>query len=320
MGATVRERVRYGDATWPALGTSARMLVTAADRLGDAVEVVAGQLDELDLAASRFRADSEVSALASGRATRVSPLLLTLVAAAVRAARLTGGALDPTVGGSLAALGYDRDFAAVAGADPADPAARLVVRRAPGWRSVVVDPDAGTVRVPAGTVLDLGATAKAYAADRAAACAAAVAGCGVLVSLGGDVAVAGPPPAAGWLVRLADDSAAAPGPDQPAVRIRSGGLATSSTAVRRWRRGDAWLHHLLDPLTGLPAAGPWRTVSVAAASCLDAGTAAAAAVVLGDRGVPWLAGTRLPARLVGSAGPVVTLGGWPASPQGGGRA
>ena len=301
--------VRYGDATWPALGTSARVLVTAADRLGDAVEVVAGQLEELDLAASRFRADSEVSALASGRTTRVSPLLLTLVAAAGRAARLTGGAVDPTVGGSLVALGYDRDFAAV----PADdPAATLVVRRAPGWRSVAVDTAAGTVRVPAGTVLDLGATAKAYAADRAAAAAAEVAGCGVLVSLGGDVAVAGPAPAAGWTVRLADDCAAAPWPGQPAVRIRSGGLATSSTAVRRWRRGGARLHHLVDPLTGLPAAGPWRTVTVAAASCLDADIASTATLVLGERGPGWLAGTKLPARLVGSAGQVVTVGGWAA--------
>ncbi len=307
-----RERVRYGDATWPALGSSARLVVTAADRLGDAVEIVADQLAELDLAASRFRDDSEVAALSAGRTTRVSPLLLTLVAAAVRAARLTGGAVDPTVGGSLVALGYDRDFAAV----PADdPAAALVVRRAPGWRSVAVDPVAGTVRVPAGTVLDLGATAKAYAADRAAAAVAAATGCGVLVSLGGDVAVAGPAPAGGWTVRLADDSAAAPAAGQPAVRIRSGGLATSSTAVRRWRRGGAVLHHLIDPLTGLPAAGPWRTVSVAAGSCLDAGTAAAATVVLGGRGAAWLAGTTLPARLVGSAG-VVTLGGWPPADPG----
>jgi thiamine biosynthesis lipoprotein ApbE len=300
------ERLRYGDATWPALGTTARVLVTEAARLGDAVEVVATRLEELDRAASRFRADSEVSALASGRARAVSPLLLDAVRAALRAARLTGGAVDPTVGAALTALGYDRDFALV----PADDPAVLTVRRVPGWRSVEVDEAAGTVRVPAGTVLDLGATAKALAADRAAAAAAAAAGCGVLVSLGGDVAVAGQAPPAGWRVQLADDSAAAPDPGRPAVRLRAGGLATSSTAVRRWRRGGVGLHHLVDPLTGLPAASPWRTVHVAAASCLDAQVASTATIVLGDRGRAWLAGTGLPARLVGAT--TERLGGWPA--------
>jgi thiamine biosynthesis lipoprotein len=348
----VLDRVRYGDATWPAIGTSARVLVTEAQRLGDAVEVVASQLAELDLAASRFRADSEVCGLASGRWTVVSPLLLAVVRAAVRAARVTGGAVDPTVGGVLTALGYDRDFALVPADGPAlgagvaagpatgagvrgvagrpapgggvaaGPAAgagvaggaTVTVRRVPGWRAVEVDVAAGAVRVPAGVLLDLGATAKAYAADRAAAAAAAVAGCGVLVSLGGDVAVAGEAPPDGWRVQLADDSGAAPDPGRPAVRIRTGGLATSSTAVRRWRRGGVGLHHLIDPLTGLPADSPWRTVSVAAASCLDADTASTATIVLGVRGQDWLTRTGLPARLTGPAAPAAVGG--PAGPAG----
>lgn len=308
----VLDRVRYGDATWPAIGTTARVLVTEACRLGDAVEVVATQLAELDRAASRFRADSEVSALAAGERTRVSPLLLTLVQAAVRAARLTGGAVDPTVGGALVALGYDRDFAAVR----PRAAAVLTVRRVVGWRAVEVDAGAGTVRVPAGTVLDLGATAKAYAADRAAAYAAAVAGCGVLVSLGGDVAVAGECPPGGWRVHLGDDSATSD-PALPAVRVRSGGLATSSVSVRRWERGGVPLHHLIDPLTGLPAVSPWRTVTVAAGSCLDADIASTAAMVLGARGRDWLARTGLPARLV-PAGPA-PAGGAGAPPPAGAR-
>jgi thiamine biosynthesis lipoprotein ApbE len=303
--ATVTRPPRWGIAGFPAIGTSVRVLVTEAQRLGDAVEVVSTQLEQLDAAASRFRADSEVAGLASGRATRVSPLLLSLVGAALRAARCTGGAVDPTVGGSLAALGYDRDFAAL----PADAGAALVVRRAPGWRQVELDAAAGTVRVPAGTVLDLGATGKAYAADRAARDAAAAAGCGVLVSLGGDVAVGGACPPGGWTVRLADDSAAAPDPGLPSVRIRSGGLATSSTAVRRWRRGGVGLHHIVDPLTGLPADSPWRTVSVAAGSCLDAQIAATATMV---RGLGWLRPSGLPGRLVGTDGGVCTVGGWPA--------
>lgn len=313
MGAlAVAERsgVSFGDASWPAIGTGVRLLTTAPDRLGDAVEIVAGFLAALDAAASRFRTDSEVSALADGRTHLVSPLLAELVLVSLRAARITRGAVDPTVGGSLVTLGYDRDFAAV----PADdPDARLLVRRAPGWRSVRLDAAAGTVRVPPGTVLDLGATAKAHAADRTAVMAARATGCGVLVSLGGDVAVAGDVPAGGWRVQLGDDSAAAADPAAPAVRIRSGGLATSSTQVRRWRRGGARLHHLVDPLTGLPAVGPWRTATVAAGTCLDADIASTATVVRGDFGAPWLAGTGLPARLVDRGGRVVRLGDWPAA-------
>jgi FAD:protein FMN transferase len=312
MGSALRERERgrpevgFGDATWPALGTSVRLLTTDPARLGDAVEVVAGQLDELDLAASRFRADSEVSVLASGRPARVSPLLLSVLLAALRAARLTDGAVDPTVGGSLAALGYDRDFAGV----PADdPGARLLVRRAPGWRSVRVDPATRTVRVPAGTVLDLGATAKAVAADRAAADAAAAAGCGVLVSLGGDLATAGPAPEGGWLVGVGDDHRAA-APGDPVVTIRSGALATSSVTQRAWRRGCRAVHHIVDPRTGDLPAPVWRTVSVAARTCVDANAAATAAIVRGDGADAWLDGAGLPARLVGHDGRVVTVGGW----------
>ncbi len=281
------------------------MLVTTAQRLGDAVEVVSAQLEQLDAVASRFRADSEVAGAGLRPADRgVSRCCSTLVQAALRAARVTGGAVDPTVGGALSGLGYDRDFPAV----PAESAGPLVVRRVPGWWAVEVDPDAGTVRVPAGVVLDLGATAKAYAADRAARDAAAAAGCGVLVSLGGDVAVAGGGPPGGWTVRLADD-AAATDPDLPAVRIRTGGLATSSTAVRHWRRGGVGLHHIVDPLTGLPADTPWRTVSVAAASCLDAQIAATATMV---RGLDWLAADR-------AAGPAGRHRRDRRAPSGGGR-
>jgi FAD:protein FMN transferase len=296
----------FGDATWPALGMSARLLTTDPARLGDAVEIVTGQLDELDLAASRFRPDSEVSTLARGRPRRVSPLLLAALVAALRAARLTGGAVDPTVGGSLAALGYDRDFAAV----PADdPKARLVVRRAPGWRSVRIDPDAGTVRVPPGTVLDLGATAKALASDRAANAAALATGSGVLVSLGGDVAVRGRAPGEGWPIGVADDHRDRRPPTT--VLVRSGGLATSSTSLRRWRRGGETVHHILDPRTGRPAQPVWRTVSVAAPSCVAANTLSTAAIVWGAEAPLRLRAAGVPARLVSEEGEVVTTGGWP---------
>jgi len=169
------------------------------------------------------------------------------------------------------------------------------------------------VSIPAGTHLDLGATAKALAADRAAAAAAAVAGCGVLVNLGGDLACAGPAPPAGWPVRIAEDHAAAAGADDQLITVAGGGLATSSSTVRRWRRAGREQHHLVDPRTGRPARSPFRTVTVAAATCVDANTASTATLVAGDDGFEWILRTSLPARVVRHDGTVCAVNGWPAA-------
>jgi thiamine biosynthesis lipoprotein len=173
------------------------------------------------------------------------------------------------------------------------------------------------VRLPAGVALDLGATAKALAADQAAERIAAAAGCGVLVNLGGDIRAAGPPPDGGWRIGIVDDLSPGESPDTmppaQAVVITDGGLATSGTAARAWRRGGADLHHIIEPATGLPARTCWRAVSVAAASCLDANIASTAAVIRGERAISWLSELRLPARLVRQDGSVLTLAGWPAA-------
>jgi thiamine biosynthesis lipoprotein len=208
----------------------------------------------------------------------------------------------------MSALGYDRDFEQL---DPAGPP--VTVRHVPGWRDVRLD--GRTVTVPAGVQLDLGATAKAWAADRSATRIHERLNTGVLVSLGGDIAVAGPPPSTGWRIRVQDVTGS---PDDPPagpyalIAIRDGGLATSSTAARRWVRGGDVLHHILDPRTGLPAETVWRTVSVAAGSCADANAASTAAVIRGHRALGWLAQHRLPARLVDATGAVFTVAGWPA--------
>ena len=96
------------------------------------------------------------------------------------------------------------------------------------------------------------------------------------------------------------------------VAMTSGGLATSSTTARRWVHGGRAMHHILDPSTGLPAESPWRTVTVAAATCADANTASTAAIVRGRSAPSWLHALGLPARLVRQDGVVHTVGGWPA--------
>jgi thiamine biosynthesis lipoprotein len=310
-------------------GTTATLLVTDAAAMPAARELADAELAAVDLACSRFRPDSELTKVnnADGATVGISPLLAELIGEALRAARLTSGDVDPTCATALAALGYDRDFdevkararrgsrgkAASAAGGLDAPAGRV-----PGWRKVELSTDPPQVTLAGGAQLDLGATAKAWAADRSAARIAARTGGGVLVSLGGDIAVAGQAPAGDWRVRVQDVTGAPE--DPPAgpyaqIAIRDGGLATSSTAARRWRRGGDVLHHILDPRTGLPAEPVWRTVSVAAATCADANTASTAAIIRGRRALGWLAGLGLPARLVDATGAVFTVAGWPDESQ-----
>jgi thiamine biosynthesis lipoprotein len=188
----------------------------------------------------------------------------------------------------------------------------LKVSRIPGWRAIKFDEASRTVRLPSGVELDLGATAKAMAADLAATAALKATGAGgVLVSLGGDIAVAGIPPPEGWAIQTSEDSGAPISPGEETITIRSGGIATSSTTVRRWTRGGIVFHHIIDPATGLPSDGPWRTATVVAGTCLDANIASTAAIVMGARAVAWLEANRLPARLVDRQGAVQRVSGWP---------
>ena len=296
-----------GVTTFPALGTTATVITSDVGRLPEAVAVARAEVDAIDRACSRFRDDSDLARLhgSPGRWTTVSPLLFEAIEVALGAARATDGAVDPTVGEAVRGIGYDQDFVRVPATGPA-----IDGCPAPGWRVVTTDPERSAIRLPADVRLDLGATAKALAADRAAVRAIGAIGCGVLVSLGGDLAAFGDAPPGGWTVSIADDHGDAIHNGE-VVSISSGGLATSSTRVRRWMRGGVPVHHVVNPMTGRPAAEVWRTVSVTAARCVDANTATTAAIVLGERAVGWIRALGLPARLVRTDGRIVRLCGWP---------
>jgi len=296
--------------SFPALGTTA-VVVAEPDGLGAATAAVARVLENIDRTCSRFRSDSDLSRVndAGGAWTTVDRLFVEAVEAALRAAAATGGLVDPTLGEAMLRIGYDRDFPWIPPDGPALPSAAPWLA-APTWRLIDIRHDLSQVRAPVGVRLDLGSTAKALAADRAAARAADAVAIGVLVALGGDIAVAGEAPSCGWSVGIADDHRAEPEPGET-IRLDAGGLATSSTTVRRWSRGGLPVHHIVDPRTGLPAREVWRTVSVSAASCVDANTASTAAIVLGEDAPAWLARKRLPARLVRPDGGIERVGGWP---------
>ena len=298
-----------------ALGTTARLAVWPPEHAGAAMAAVDAVLAALDLQASRFRPDSEISWLhrSAGGLFMLSDGLAEAVRVALEAARWTGGLTDPTVGEALISLGYDRDFAAIDPNRREPPPAPLP---APGWQRVRLD--GPLLWLPAGVRLDLGATAKGLGSDRAARAVMAATGHtgGVLISLGGDIATAGIPPRDGWPIVAADrPDQACPGPASagPAQRVRlpRGAVATSSISCRSWRRAGRVLHHIVDPRTGLPADGPWQMASVAAMTCAAANAAATASIVAGEAAPGWLAAAGLPARLVSHDGRVRHIGGWP---------
>lgn len=307
------------------LGSLAVVATVSPAAIEKATRLLIEELDRVDAAASRFRPDSEVQRLAAagGRPAAVSALLYAMVNAACEVAELTGGAVDPTVGPALCRLGYDRDFALVAAGAGAPPQPHPPSEPGPagtgmpiaGWWTVELDPRQQRVRVPAGLVLDLGSSGKAFAADRAARHIAEATGSGTLVSLGGDVAVAGEAPEGGWHISIDERCDTAPERAALAVAVERGGLASSSTTVRAWTRNGRNLHHVVDPWTGEPAAAVWRLVSVAAPSCLVANAASTAAIVWGLDATDRLAGLGVAARLVGADGAVTLLGGWPDEPE-----
>ena len=298
-----------------ALGTDLVIATTDPSVLDAASGLVMADLDAIDAACSRFRRDSEIWALeaAGGHPVGVSALLYEVVACALAVAEQTGGAVDPTVGNALVALGYDRDFADL---DQRGDASALRPSPAIGWWSVEIDAVRSTVCVPGGVILDLGATAKAFAADRSSARAALSLGCGVLVSLGGDVAVSGPPPDQGWPIGIALRSSDGTDELRQCISVSSGAIASSSPSVRSWRRAGKEMHHIVDPLTGEPAPQYWRLASVAGTSCVQANAFSTASIVWGATAIERLVAHNMAARLEPSDGPVVLLGGWPPDPPG----
>lgn len=293
-----------------AIGTTVSILASDAGQLDVAVDLTRRYLDRLDRAASRFRPDSELSRLnakaARGDATLpLSPMFTGVLEAAIRTAKLTDGLVDPTVGAALQVAGYDADLTIVQGR-PSGTTRRQV--RPVGWRALRLDTTQRLISMPTGTVLDLGASAKAFAADEIAAALAAELRGGFLVDLGGDIAIGGALPRDGWSigVELADG--------RLAQTIRSWGqaVATSSTQLRTWRTRDGeTAHHIIDPRSGAVADSPWAQVTCCAATALEANAATTAAIVLGVQAPQWLADNKLPALLLAHDGRQIRAAGWP---------
>ncbi len=303
-----------GVRTWQTWGTYVYLATEPASAIDSAAKQAVTILADIDQACSRFRADSELISLnaRAGQPTEVGPLLSAALQIALEAATETDGLVDPTLGHSLVAVGYDRDFALLPAAS-SDPTALPRPVNPHSWRDIdiaIKEPNSplspAVVTLPPGCSVDLGATGKAWASDLLAHSIQEATGADVIISLGGDIRALG---STVWPITITETL----DQTQPAVptSLAEGGLATSTTMGRRWVRGGKERHHLLDPRTGEPTQGPWRTVSAFGPSAAAANTAATAAIVAGADALTWLTTREVPARLIAQDGSVAHTPNWP---------
>lgn len=276
--------------SFPAMGSQILAALDAPEpAAGPALRATAQRFARWEQALSRFRPDSELSALnrSAGGWQPISPTLTAVLAQALRAAETTDGLVRPTLLSALVDAGYDRDFAALTQA-VAEPRPRASAAP-PGddWRRIELDQERHRVNLPRGMRLDLGGVAKGWAADRAAHELGAIGP--ALVDAGGDIAVSGPrADGAPWPIGVADPHDGAAQLDL--LMLAQGGVATSGRDHRRWRQGGSDQHHIIDPRTGAPAATDLLSVTVVAGSAAEAEAAAKAALILGSgEGAAWLA-------------------------------
>lgn len=272
-----------------AMGSDAHLIV------GDAepalVDWAAAELERLERSWSRFRADSELSALLAtpDRWVPVSAAMFDAFEKARLLWEVTGGLFDPTVRPALEAAGYDRSFEQVSPASDEHVAEPIA---APGFGLVELDPERSAIRVPAGVGIDLGGLGKGLAADRIAEGLVDRGARTALVALGGDIRVAGEPPPGGWRVPIEDPYA-----DDVVLRehvLASGSLVTTTRRIRTWSRHGRRLHHLIDPRTGSPAASDvFAVVAAGPAAWWSEGIAKAALVAGSGEALELLGQARL---------------------------
>ena len=281
-------------AEFRAMGTRVRCIGPAGSRAFEsAVAAVRATFEREELRCSRFRGDSELTRVnaCAGTWTTVSEAFAQLVRAALDGWARTGGRFDPTLLDALIAAGYDRDF------DEIVAGARLQLRTdTRAGRAGDVELHGRRLRLPENVALDLGGIAKGWTVDRGALAATSAGLPWALIDAGGDLRLIGEVPPNGLEIEVEDPEA--PDSDIGRIVLREGALATSSVTRRSWGVGS---HHLIDPATCAPSAGPVLQATVWAPTCAEAEISSKDALLLGE---PYL--DRGPAALVLRDGRVVT--------------
>ncbi|MDO8473881.1 MAG: FAD:protein FMN transferase [Dehalococcoidia bacterium] len=280
MQSAIVEVVR----TFRAMNTDVEAVVCVPAGQLIAGEIALGRVEvlfaEAEKALSRFRPDSELALLnaRSGSDFKASPLLFGALEVAMEAARVTNGLVDPTVLPCLIESGYDRSFEVV----PSQRAAGDCVssNRRCSWRDVLMDHARSIVRIPSGCGIDLGGSAKGWTVERSRSLLDAFPG--YAIDAGGDIAVGGVrADGSAWTIGIADPQRG--DQDLQVLKLSWGAVCTSSSARRRWRVGDEWRHHIIDPRTGRPSDSPVVSATVIADSATLAESLSKAALLLGPR-------------------------------------
>ncbi len=289
--------------TW---GLSGSLTTESDEQLDFAEQRLWHWINAVDAACNRFDPDSEISRLNRHHdgPFAISATFESALEAALRASDATDGLCDPTVLPALLALGYDRDY---------DELATLpnVVATTPvpalGRGAITLDRENHTVTLAPLCQLDLGASAKALVVDEVANDVAPFGG--VVVELGGDVAVRGRGPTGPWVIGVAE-SLDITG-REPRVSIGDGAIATSSSTTRTWRVGERIVNHIVDPRTGSFAQSTYAVATISASSCVIANAFATAALLWGEDAGYYISQAGWSGRLVRHDGTVEYVGGWP---------
>ena len=272
------------------MGTTAHVVVVPGPGSDGAglVDAAEARLAQLEQRWSRFMADSEVTRCndAAGAPITVSTDTQLLVARGVAGWARTAGRFDPTILAALLAAGYDETFAVVAArAARRGDDAHASTGPAPGCAGIVVDRAAGTVTLPHGVAFDPGGVGKGLAADLVSAELLALGALGVCVNLGGDLRVLGDgPDGAGWLVELEHPLADHAANDLGTVHLAAGAVASTWRTRRAWGPPDDRRHHVIDPVTGVPATTGIAGVVALTNAAWWAEVLATAAFLSGDDG------------------------------------
>lgn len=291
-------------------GVSGSVTVAKDEAFDSALARLEFWLHAVDRACNRFVTDSEISQLnrAAGQPISYSPTFELCLTTAIRAYEQTQGACSPTVLPSLLALGYSRDFDEIAFdknivTSPTTPSL--------GIDAIDIDRTAKTVRLKDGCELDFGATAKALTCDLVANDLAEQSG--IVVEIGGDVAVRGESPEGLWAIGVSDTLEGST--QDQRLGLMNAGVATSSRLVRSWMASNHTVNHVINPFTGGCADGPYGTASVVAQSCVEANSYSTAALVWGEEAGYHIAQAGLSARLVRLDGTIDLVGSWPREEQ-----
>jgi thiamine biosynthesis lipoprotein len=244
--------------------------------------------EEWEQVLSRFRATSELSRLnrAAGQPFAVSETLWQVFQSALSANKNTDGLVTPTVASAVREVGYDRDFAQLAGETlaPFDSTSAFVSP----LDMISWDESTRTIYLPAGAQLDFGGIAKGWAAEQVVQRLKHLGS--ALMNCGGDIAMSGALlDCSPWEIGVFKPFDRASGYAAKLYFYRPRGVATSSTDRRRWMQGSALRHHIIDPQTGLPAASDVVSATIIAPTAIDAEAAAKSALIRGSAaGLAWV--------------------------------